>query len=404
LGRRTSDGRIPSLSHGLGLFIKGFVSSSHLRRSSGKIAMQSPAALECPHCGKSRLVNKAIPPGAKVTCPRCGGVFHYRPPANGGRGGDTDNGSEAEPENALWHELFEPDDTSKAGGPNGGTEPRYRSVTNELVSSLPPPPQSAPGLATRAGASSRPLSQDLLAPPSTRSKDVLIGGKPVRFLGARHFLGAVLIVAVGMLAYFIFAWWIGEMHSISKLSEKVADTKKKKILEPDLGTGKAKNRKAAVVEADALATADPTPAPAAASAPSAGILERLRRIVAPNPARIAQVEVSVKDAVLRTIDPKSQVRYLVLGLQVTNRAELGTTNLSWPPPALNAKLRDQFHLYKWEAPSAPDVKLIKPGDSLEYYLVFEKTAPSAELSLELTTSERDPPFQFSIPAALVRSQ
>src|SRR5438046_2173516 len=92
--------------------------------------MPVSTTLVCPHCGVETKTTKIIPPGARVRCPRCRGVFHILP----------HEGSLLEtipvlgyPENERSLELLAPENGATTGVTSSEAEGR---------SDAPPPPRA----------------------------------------------------------------------------------------------------------------------------------------------------------------------------------------------------------------------------------------------------------------------
>src|SRR5262249_6807462 len=158
------------------------------------------------------------------------------------------------------------------------------------------------------------VSPHPLAPASARSKEALIGGKPVRFTGSRQFTAVVLIVALMFGGYLVFMWWVQTMHEISTTGEKVAESKKKKIQPGGLDSATKRSGK-------------PKPK---ISVPSSTPV--LTRTVAPDAQRIGDIVVSVETA-QRRLKP---VEHLSLTLRITNLSSQEVTLNLWSQPVNGA--------------------------------------------------------------------
>jgi hypothetical protein len=142
--------------------------------------------LNCPSCGRPSQTTKAVSPGKKLRCPEGGFVFQFRA-SKSDRVQETPAGS-IEP--GPLRDLLADDGRATGVVRSGGAWKRDRGATNEPI--------------TLRSETHQPFSRNPLAPASERSKDRLIGGKPVRFTGPREFTAVVLMVAVMAVVYLCF--------------------------------------------------------------------------------------------------------------------------------------------------------------------------------------------------------
>ena len=157
--------------------------------------------LECAHCGSALKTAKMMPPGAKVRCPRCKGVFHVS--ASDDAGLIETIPVEGETETI---ELDSPSTEAIAAAFGNGAKGAKRGKEGPVVSG----PQRAAG------------------PSLAATKKLEVGGKSP-FTGTRTVvagIGATVIVACGG----AFAWWyVGTVKELDVAGEVAVERRTEMI-------------------------------------------------------------------------------------------------------------------------------------------------------------------------------
>jgi len=97
--------------------------------------------------------------------------------------------------------------------------------------------------------------------------------------------------------------------------------------------------------------------------------------------------VSLVSARLGPIFQGNQQDFLQVTLRITNKSKVAAHKAAWPGPKVTATLRDSsFNHYKAVQLPAQDTT-IASGQSIEDIVVFERTVPGADLTLDLTIPE-----------------
>jgi hypothetical protein len=330
--------------------------------------MQPSAIIKCPHCGKSMRPARAVAAGEKVRCPHCSRDFES-PPLQSARTEDPDVGDVDL--GRLRDLLGEEAAAARAGlTDDDAIDSRYPGVTNMPLS-------ARAGSLESERASDQPFARNPLAPASERSKDRLIGGKGVRFLGSRALLAVTLAVAGMGAAYGCFVFL---QHTL----KDVEDAGKRRE--------KAQKKKGAALEASTK------------KVPPAATKTRPRKVV-PEPYELGDIEVVVNRAYVGPANQNDATQYLSILLAITNKARVPKPYLSWTRMKLDVRLRDQYGNFFHRVKDVPvrEEQLIDPGKTIQDTLWFDPVPVNVELSLDLPipgSSERW--FQFLIPAAFIQ--
>jgi hypothetical protein len=312
-----------------------------------------------------------VSPVAKVRCRHCKAVFPYRPSEDD----SVDDIPYIEPAPpGLLRAIFTATDRSTPGDTCDEVRGRYSGVTNQRLGSR------------------QVIVAHPLAPASERSKDRLIGGKPVPFTESRQFMAVVLIFLLLGIGY---AGFVGLSMIVKYLDEvprmKAANLKKR--LDPKAGMAKKASSTTGKIQA-------PAPAPAPEPAPT------ITRATAPMPLRIDGVEVCVEDARVGKRDQIDKEERLVITVRITNLSPRNVKYRPWSEPANGLLLREltpNMLRHALIGPPALDETVLKPGQAIYDYLVFEPTSPFFGLELDLPAWPvgRDQ-LQFLIPANFIQ--
>jgi len=340
--------------------------------------MPHDTSFNCPYCQKRLQLPEGIAPGTRTRCPHagCRRIFAYSP-------GDTGSSEEGEipiddsPPVDLMKELIEDVDRPPAVKTNSRARRGEGDPAGHLVPSPSTPAAAKPGQplprSFRSKKTRQPVPGHPLAQASERSKVVLIGGKGVRFDEPRKYMGVLigfLILAAGYGCFWGLSWVVHYMNNTAEIRAanlkkqyEAGEALKKQKLEDLLRRAAGKT----VPDRDVPAQKQPAPSPAV---------------------NTANLDVALVSARLGPFYPGSQLDFLKVTLRITNKSQVAGYKAAWPGPKVTATLRDSsFNHYKLVQPPAQD-KTIASGQSLEDILVFERTVPGAELTLNLTIPDR----------------
>jgi hypothetical protein len=321
--------------------------------------------LKCPNCGKVGQTTHFIRTGSRVRCSQCDRPFLFSPPE-----GDDDNHQESELETIGDKDIRS-----------------LRSVLAEEAESRPPETTVAPIERMRAG-KRVPRERFPHAPASESSKEVLIGGKPLRFVGSRKFMAAVGVVALLGVAYIAFWGLHGFLRESESASQRRQRTQQEQVAKLDERPKRAEAKPKAV-------------APAAAPA---AVPER-PRVTAGDPVRIGDMEVCVKEAFEGAFDAAQGEVRLAINLKIKNLSQSPITYLSWADPKHGLLLRDTTPTgsrHPLVGPRGADERVIAPGDTYVDLLVFLPTPRLYGLELDLPIPGTVDRFRFEIPTAFIR--
>jgi hypothetical protein len=259
-------------------------------------------------------------------------------------------------------ELLEPDASVGAAG----SRRQYRGVTNEDLASdsaeLPPVDAPAP-VAVGRTMPGPPSARTSPTRADARSKDELIGGKPVRFGGPRLFVAAVLVAVGAGVGYWLFMLWIDFVRQADKTGVQAEQ--------------KYKGR------------------PGKASAP---IL-----VLVPHTIKVNGRELGVASAIVGPISLLSQKQFLSLTLKITNVADKSTAAVKWPRQTIKVTVRDRHkHGYPRIEAGPQDNASIDPGQSIQDTLVFEPPKPNEPLYVDLQISDSAQRIQFLVPVDFIQ--
>jgi len=339
--------------------------------------MPLTTSFNCPYCNRRLQLPEEIRPGTRTRCPHpdCRRVFACSP---------TETGSADEipiddgPQVDLMKELIEEDDRqpavnthSRARQGDGGLTNEPRPATSTPAAPGPPLPRSFRSSKTRQPVPGHPLAQ-----ASERSKDKLIGGKGVRFDEPRKYLGALigfLILAGGYGCFWGLSWVV---HYMNKTSEIRAANLKQKFEEGE--ALKKQKLEDAIRRAEGKNSPNRDVSAPKQSAPSAPVN------AASAPVNTANLDVSLVSARLGPFYQGNLQEFLKVTLRITNTSKVAAHKAAWRGPKVTATLRDfSFNHYRLVQLPAQDTT-IASGQSIEDILVFERTVPGAELTLDLT--------------------
>jgi len=307
--------------------------------------------LECPKCGQVAQTTKVVSPGAKVRCCRCTAVFLYRPSEDD----SVDDIPYIEPAGpGLLRAFFTSTDRSTPVDTSDEVRGRYRGVTNHKL------------------ASQQDIVAHPLAPASERSKDRLIGGKPVPFTESRQYTAVVLIFLLLGIGY---AGFVGISMILKYLDEvpRMKAAKLKDRLDPNAGPAKKAQGTNGKVQSPAPAWT-PEPAPT------------ITQATAPMPLQMDDMEVCVHDARVGKRDQIDTEERLVITVRITNVSSRNVKYRPWSDPANGLILRDltpNTIRHALIGPPALGETVLKPGQTIYDNLVFEPTPRLFGLELDL---------------------
>ncbi len=319
-------------------------------------------SLKCPDCGEITQTPRAVRPGETIPCDHCGGDIPIRP-ARKGSVEDAPVGASLEPD--LLRELLDGEDAPPLARTGKPPKTSYHSVTNERLPA--------------AAGTDQPFVRNPLAQAAASSKERLIGGKGVRFVGPREFMAAVLIAAVAGVVYFCF-WGL---HDVVKETEKAGDRFAKQKEEAIHSGSGSPGKKSAKGKASA-------PAPIVSQS----------RAEAGTPVRIGVTEVTI----VRATRPGLTALPGSGGLTITLRIQ----NYDAKPITYYKKqlvLRDRSDPTKAHPLLGPPAENLTLAGKQIYddVLEFGPTSMMSTLELDLPASGSDEKFQFSIPNKFIQT-
>jgi hypothetical protein len=323
--------------------------------------------------------------------PECGTVFRYNPEANGPA---TDFPArmtlhEDRARHDLMVDLLNEHEEEKAAsssqGPKASKNPDADGKRSAARS-------QAPVLPRGGRSTSRKTRQRLPVIPgaqgSEASKEVLIGGKGVRFNEPRVYIGALiafLVLAGGYGGLLVFsAFW----RHYSNVSQRRADDIEKKVKDAEID--KKKKFEAVVAK----------------SSPPEGAAGRVK-VDAPTQAAPAilpsgDLTVALESAQVGAFRDGSQQEFLRVVLRITNESKIPAQQPDWSGPDVKARLRDQsFNLYK--AVEGPSIRTTVTSDSPAFDTIFfERPVRGADLRLILTVPGKAKDVEIMIKAADIK--
>jgi hypothetical protein len=316
--------------------------------------------LECAHYGTALKTSTAVPPGAKVRCPRCKGVIHVK-------SSDEDGLVETIPieGEAETIELAEPPSVDLGAAIANDGKGAKRGVNEPSVTG----PARAQG----------PM-------PSAGKKVELTGSQPGFRSGRTVFAGAGIAIAVVVAC--AFAWWyVGQVKELDVAGDVAVERRTAKI------------EKAAAAPKLGIPTIKPA---APASAPAAGMLSPPSRTTAPSTAEIGDMVVGVSSARIGPAEQGGMLNSFSVELSITNKSAKPIKYLSWSRSEIAVVLRDRYgNSYRRVSPGSKDEVEIKPGETMTDRLVFEPTAFGSELTLDLPVAGAGKSFLFVVPAGFI---
>jgi hypothetical protein len=328
---------------------------------SGILAMPLLTSLKCPDCGEITQTAQAVRPGDNVPCEHCGQAIAIRP-ARREPVQEAAVGGSLEPD--LLRELLAGEESPPGAATSNPAKRRYGGLTNQALSA--------------DTGTDPPFVRNPLAPASARSKDQLIGGKGVRFIGPREFMAVVIFFGVAAVGNGVF-WGL---HGVVKETEKAGDRfaeQKKKGYNPQLGPGAKKSAKGTV----------PAPAPS----------EGETRTEAGTPQRIGVTEVSIVSAT-RALPGANGPGGLTLRLRITNHDAKPITYYKKQLTLRDRGIPPKDHPLL--EPPAENPKVL-PGAPYDDVLMFGPTSMMSILDLDLPASGSDEEFHFFIPTQFIKT-
>ncbi len=340
--------------------------------------MPHNTSFNCPYCQRRLQLPEEIRPGTRTRCPHadCRRIFAYSPAEPGAVDEiPIDDGPPVD----LMKELIEDEDRPPTVNTKTAARRGDGGLTSQPVPSTPTPaaPPAAPGQplprSFRSSKTRQPVAGHPLAQASERSKEVLIGGKAVRFEEPRKYLGAFIGFLILAGGYGCF-WGLKAIVDYANNAGEIRAAALKKKFEEGEALKKQKL-------ADALGRAAAKPSPG-------------RKVPAPKqpglspPVNTANLDVALVSARIGPFFQGNLQNFLKVTLRITNKSQVAAHKAAWPGPKVTATLRDSvFNLYKVVQLPAQDTT-ITSGHSIEDSLVFERTVPGAELTLSLTIPDR----------------
>ncbi len=343
--------------------------------------MSLKTAVECPHCKNVGQTTRVIQNGAKLRCSQCRRVFRY-----GLVESDTEDAlrSIGDMEIRELRKFITPPNESPRVAKHDKSNDRYLGVTNAPFASNSPTPavsRDQPNDRSRRP-TIPPLVEYPLAPASERSKDVLMGGKPVRFENPRNYMSAALIVLLMFTGYQGAMWTWGWITYLDTTGEIIQTDKNNRFLaEPDKSDKKSPNPKTVV---------PPDPEP---------------RTAAGNASRTNDLEVHVTEAREAVLEQFNNEKRLLITLCITNSSGKYAKYPCWSHPANGLILRSlnpDLKRYELKGPEGKTERVMKPEEKVLETLIFSPTPRTSALELELPLWGGLETFQFSIPAEFIQ--
>jgi hypothetical protein len=319
--------------------------------------MSHKTALKCPHCEKVGYTTQKIPKGAKVRCSRCDRDFRFEAVGSDENHPEEELRTIGDTELRILSEFFDPE------------EQRAPALTGDN---------------SNRGRTEEPFTRNPLAPASERSKDSLIGGKPIHFYGSRNFMACVLVVALAGLVYLCFVGLTWVSHEVDTASKKSTDAKKK-IYAGDGGSKPPAKSNDIVIQPPKSVHAQP-------------------RTDAGTPIVIGDIEVCVVRALEGILNPSQTDERLAITVSVRNVSKRPYRYHRWSDPASGLLLRDQTPSSTKHAliePATQPEVTIEPGDRVEDILLFLPTPRLYGLNLDLPVRNRFEEFRFQIPREFI---
>jgi hypothetical protein len=321
-------------------------------------------SLDCPHCRKVGHTAKVILPGAKVRCCFCQRAFRFTPGENAPEESGRISG---EVEIGRLREVFMTDGESARVVKDDVPSGRYGGVTNQ------------------------PFTANPLAPAAQRSKNVLIGGKPVRFDAPRKYMSVVLVFFLMTVGYGSVMGLHEVMVYLERLGRTNDTNKKAKYERESSPAAKTAPKTQGVIRAELETLVATPPAP---------------RTVAGEPLRIDDLEVCVTEAREGIFDHFHTERRLLITVRMANLSKGNAKYPCWSQPANGLILRDQtpnLNRYSPTGREAQSERIMKPGEVISDVLVF---LPMPQffvgLDLDLPLWGGIKRFQFHIPLEFVQ--
>jgi hypothetical protein len=321
--------------------------------------MSLKTTLKCPHCENIGHTTRRIRTGAKVRCSRCHRDFPFAPLESG--------------ENHPEEELCTIGD----------------SELRDLSEFFSPEEQRAPvftGDNLNRGRTEKPFTRHPLAPASARSKDALIGGKPLRFHGSRQFMAYVGVIALAGLGYICFVGLHGTVRETEAVSKTSIATKKEIYADTNGPRSKtAVNPKSIVIPPPRSVAVGP-------------------RTPAGTPSRIGGIEVCVVRVFEGILNPSQTDERLAITLSITNLSKRPFRYHCWSDPENKLSLRDQTPSstsHPLVEPAAGAEVTLQPEATVEDTLVFSPTPRLYGLNLDLPLRDSFETFRFQIPREFI---
>ncbi len=334
-----------------------------------------------------------------MRCPyrECGTVFRYNPEANGPAPDFPSPVALTEDRDkydVMTGLLNEPEEVKAAPNNQGRKASKNPDADGERFAAA----SDAPVLPRLGRSTSRKSRQRLPVIPgaqgSEASKEVLMGGKGVRFNEPRVYLGALigfLVLVGGYFGAVEFSKFWRKAENAAQLRAdaieqqvKDAEVAKKKKLEAVLAKSKQSEGADGGVKADGDVKAD-EPTQAAPAIFSSDTLA-----------------VALESAEVGTFLPGSQEEFLRVVLRITNESKVPAPEPEWRGPDVKARLFDQaFNQYKAiEGPS--NRSTVTSGSPTVDTIFFARPVRGANLRLVLTVPGKAKDLEIPIKAADIK--
>ncbi|MGO9469883.1 MAG: hypothetical protein ACLQIB_45295 [Isosphaeraceae bacterium] len=360
--------------------------------------MPHSTSFHCPYCKRRLQLPDEIRPGTRTRCPHadCRRIFAYSP----AEPGPVDEiPIDDSPPVDLMKELIEDEDRP----PAGKTTPAARRGDGGLTSPTVPATPTAPPVPVPAAAGQplprsfrskktrQPVAGHPLAQASERSKEVLVGGRGVRFDEPRKYTGVFIgfvVAAAGYGAFVFFKYFFDQIHN----AEKIRAAAIAKVVD-DAEVKRKQKAEKAIREFQAKT------APQQKSLPRAGSTPTL-------PANTAALAVTLESARIGPYFPDNQQEFLIVTLRVANESKVENHTAAWPGPAVNVILRDAFLQQPRLVHKAFEDKKVSKGQPIQQVAVFERPPLGANLTLKVEIPEGliKKNCTVEIPAAAIRKR
>lgn len=308
--------------------------------------MARTTKLQCSHCDFSKETSDEIPPGKSIACPRC----------------------------RLPLEIIRP-----AGAVE---EEKVPSFTDDLE----------PVLSARS------------ARTKVAQKRALVSNKPPPFHQSRSFIAAVSVTAITFVVLVLFILYRDTIGQLNRGMKDIRVKRENRVVN-DL---RSKPLKPKVELARPVSSVDDDGATGSATKPPTTSIAKAKTkedqgpVVAPAEAKIGDLVVNVKSAMLAKVYHDRGDQCLLVKIVIKNQSKKPYTFWSWSQPESRVVLVDsRGKQYQRLATLVPDAALIEPDQMVIDSVAFEETPFREQLELELELAGHALPIRFRIPGSMI---